>query len=111
MKFRKSILRRRFVKSDGGGVLGGPFSVQFVGLFKLRYREEDRSILAQIEPLKGDVNWMIYLDTVVRWEAPFEGVVLTQTQLLQVRGNIISALNAMGARYVASVIPGTTPRS
>ncbi len=87
--------------------MGGRFSVQFVGLYKLRYREEDRSATAQVEPLKGKVNWTIYLDTIVSWDPPFQEMILTPAQLQQIRANLVSALDSMGVRYVASGIPGT----
>jgi len=111
MKFKKRILRRRFVESDGGGVLGGCFIVQFIGLFKLRYREAEHSVSVQAEPLKGETNWVVYLDTVQRWDRPFESEALTSRQVQTIRNNIISALNSMGVRYVASGAPGASPNS
>jgi hypothetical protein len=106
MKFRRRILKRRFVEGDSGGVLGGHFSVQFVGLYKLRYQEGDHSAVAEVEPLKGEVNWMIYLDSILGWAPPFEDAVLARQQVDQIRANVILALDAMGVRYVASGIPG-----
>ncbi len=102
MKFKGRIFKRRFVESDGGGVLGGRFSVQFAGLFKLRYREGEHLAIVQVEPLKGDIDWMIYLDSIAHWAPPFASAVLTPTQSLQIRANIVLALDAMGVRYVAS---------
>lgn len=102
VKLRKSLLRRH-VSADGGGILGGTFSVQ-LGFRGLVYREGDHSARVGVERLRG--GWLIYLDTLKEWEPPFINERLMPEQILHIQQNIVKALDTMGIKYSPVGVPG-----
>jgi hypothetical protein len=98
MHFRRSLLHRKTVESDSGGILNdGPFIVK-LGNFKLIYRERGHRFQIPVELLQGkDVDCNIGTSLIRQWGDPLE--TLNKEQVAAVSANIFAALDYMHIRY------------
>jgi hypothetical protein len=73
------------IRSDEG------FSVEVIGRGQLLYREEARSMKIESEFLTGRVLLVVYTDSIVRWEAPYENDRVDDATRRRVIANITNA--------------------
>jgi hypothetical protein len=98
MKFYRTLFRRRSVSTKEGGVLGRGFSVRFLGVLRLRYTEGDHNVTLAIEPAVRDIDWAIPMDSIRKWDTPYDHETLSWDQIEAIKRNVARALDFMHVR-------------
>jgi hypothetical protein len=75
------------------------FSVSLVGRSRIVYTEGDKTLNVSAEMLVGDVDFIIYAETVRRWEPPFDSEVISADEMKRIMDNIGAAFDFMGITY------------
>ncbi|MBM3837856.1 MAG: hypothetical protein FJ398_07790 [Verrucomicrobia bacterium] len=89
-------LNKQGVKSSKGFILQG------VHRFYYHYLEGQRCIQVDVEPCTepdGTYSEIVYLDSLQRWQPPFDSEKLTQKRVSEIRQNISEALGFMGVKH------------
>ena len=98
VKLRRKFLRSRTAISDSGGVISdGPFEVRLQN-FRLRYREENRSLTIPVEMLKGNPDYAIGTALIRHWDVPMK--VALSAEIETIKANINAALVFLKVRFV-----------
>lgn len=72
------------------------FTVKTHGRAGIEYREGKRRMMIDSEMLAGpDFDLVIYVDSIARWEPPYEREAVTEDDLTRIRRNISTALKSL----------------
>lgn len=68
------------------------FKVNLKGFSEIEYCEENKKLIIGSETLSGDAGIVIYASEVTHWAPPNEKEIISSSDLVRIRDNILSEL-------------------
>lgn len=72
------------------------FAVEIVKKTELRYQEGRRTITLPLELLMGDCDFVVFIDHVACWDAPFDSEAIEGERLKEICGRVERGLQFLG---------------
>ncbi|HET7462843.1 MAG TPA: Imm74 family immunity protein [Longimicrobium sp.] len=85
------------------------FSVWPEGRTALRYSEGERTMLVKGEALAAGEGWVVYTNSIERWDPPFQGEEISPEKQVRIAENIRTALEFQKQKVEFDVLRPTPP--
>jgi hypothetical protein len=81
-----------------GAVNSDGYTVEITNISKLRYSEMDRTLTIPLELLMGECDFVVHMEHITCWDAPFGTEIINPRRLSEIRERVERGLHYLGVQ-------------